>query len=212
MKPETIVWGAAVASAAAAWFGLLLSAISLSTSRKAVRITERQEERRRPLLVADLLQGHYQTTPDGDARVYMFQIAVSNRSDSNNAIARVELRITHNLRGSVDATLKLPADAPHRRDAAALAGDSLAIPSAIGAHQTISGWCSFRAERSILERPDRIRRYEIAIVDSDGNETMVEPIIVREYRSEMATSEMEPSRKMDHPEGALRGQAGSDRC
>jgi hypothetical protein len=198
MKAETIVWGAALASSAAAWIGLLISAISLSTSRRAIRITERQEERREPLLIPELRNGHFRTNPDGSARLYAFLIAVSNRSDTDNAIAHLELRLTYAVREGVDVTVKLPADTALPKGASQGAETRLAVPSSIGAHQTVSGWCFFRVERSILERPNTIQRYLIAVIDSHGIEATLEPIIVQEYRSEMGTPEMEPSKAVDH--------------
>jgi hypothetical protein len=192
MRPETIVWGAALASSAAAWLGLLISAISLSTSRRAIRITERQEERRKPLLIPELRNGHFRTSPDGSARLYTFLIAVSNRSDTDNAIAHLELRLTYAVREGIDVTMKLPADTAAAKTSPQGTEIRLAVPSSIGAHQTVSGWCFFRVERSILERPNVIQRYVIALIDSHGIEATLEPIIVQEYRSEMGTAEMEP--------------------
>ena len=104
-----------IASAIAAWVALLMSGGSLWMSRRAVRIAERQEKRREPLLKPYYRDGFYQPDADG-GRVYAFLLTVSNRSDSNNTIIELELRITYATPEGVEATLKVRAEPRARFD------------------------------------------------------------------------------------------------
>jgi hypothetical protein len=76
-----------IASASAAWLALLLSVFNFRTSRKALQLSEKQEERRKPLLVPYLQQGYIWPGPRPNIRVYAFLLSISNRSDNNNAVA-----------------------------------------------------------------------------------------------------------------------------
>ena len=141
---------ATIASAVAPWLALVLSLLSLRSSRRAVRLAEQQDERRRPSLVPYLRDGYVRTGSDESSRVYAFLLSVSNRSDSDNGIAEVELRLTYTTRMSVKMTVKVRSD-PELGGAFA-DGDvpHLPRPARVDAHQTLLGWCFFRVEEAAL--------------------------------------------------------------
>jgi hypothetical protein len=179
------IW-AASASAVAAWLALGLSFLSLHSSRKAMRLAEQQEERRRPLLVPYLDDGYVRIGPNGGSRLYAFLLSVSNRSDSNNSVAEVERRLTYTTRADVQMTVKVRSNAQLGGAFGEGAGPPLPKPARVDAHQTALGWCFFRVEEAVLEGSP-IERYVVTLVDSHGNESTVKPIMVREYGHETQT-------------------------
>ncbi len=169
---------AAVASAMAAWMALLLSVLNVFTSRRALRISEQQEVRRKPSVVAYLQDGYVAVEPS--SRVYAILISLSNRSDNNNAIAQAILLLTYVKTTGTQLTLKVGTEGAPPKAFVDKSTSHLRVPIRIDAHQTVSGWCFFAVDDAILEG-SQIHRTQVTFVDTYGNESTVEPLIIREY-------------------------------
>ncbi|MBJ6750974.1 hypothetical protein [Geomonas anaerohicana] len=173
---------AEVASAGAAWLALLLSVFSILAAWKALRISERQEERRKPLLVPYLQDGYIRR--EGESIFYAFLLSVSNPTDSDNAVAVADLHITYITKGNVLMTIKVPwynkgAKGFHDENISI----SFTIPQRLDAHQTVTGWLFFQVEK-LLIRGYTIEEYRIVLTDSHGMRAQLEPILIREYGDE----------------------------
>jgi hypothetical protein len=177
---------AAVASATAAWMALLLSVLNFFTSRKALRISEQQEARRKPWVVPYLEDGYIAVGAKAGSRVYAILISLSNRSDSNNAIAQAVLHLTYVKSNRTQLTLKVGAESEPPSAFTDKSANHLRVPIRIDAHQTVSGWCFFSVDDAIVEG-SRIDRTRVAFVDTYGNESTVESLIIREYGRNVQT-------------------------
>jgi hypothetical protein len=173
---------ATVASATAAWIALVLSIINARTSRRALRLSEQQEARRKPSLAVYLQEGFVSPSPQRDARIYALLLSVSNKSDNNNSVAEATLHLTYSKPELRELTVKFVATMdvlpPFQRNQA-----SLPIPTRIDAHQAISGWYYFCVDDAILDSA-RVERTIIVLRDTHGNEIAAEPLILREYSDE----------------------------
>jgi hypothetical protein len=178
---------AAIASAMAAWMALVLSVLNFFTSRRALRISEQQEVRRRPSVVAYLQDGYVSVGVKPDSRVYAIFVSLSNRSDSNNAIAQAILLLTYIKTDGPELTLKVGTEDEIPSAFTEKSINHLRVPIRIDAHQTVSGWCFFAVNDAILEG-SHIHRTRVAFIDTHGNDTTVEPLIIREYRDNVQTS------------------------
>jgi hypothetical protein len=176
--PDKALWPA-IASAGAAWLALFLSLLNLHTSRRAIRLAERQDQRRQPQLVPYLQKAQLHFTPNKD-RVYAFSLSVSNRSDTGNAIAEAELRLTYGIPAGNEVTIKVRANAACGKAFEAMAGPPLSIPAEIGAHQTVHGWCYFGVSAALLENA-KVQRQTLALIDSHGIAAIVEPVVVAKH-------------------------------
>lgn len=171
-----------VASATAAWIALVLSIINARTSRRALRLSELQEARRKPSLAVYLQEGFVSLIPQRAARIYALLFSVSNKSDNNNSVAEATLHLTYSKGETVELTVKFVATTevpPYLQRNQA----SLPIPTRIDAHQTISGWYYFCIDNAILNS-GRVERTVVVLRDTHGNEVAVEPLILREYSDE----------------------------
>jgi hypothetical protein len=177
---------AAVASATAAWMALLLSVLNFFTSRKALRISEQQEARRKPSMVVYLQDGYIAVGAKAGSRVYAILVSLSNRSDSNNAIAQAVLHLTYVKSNRTQLTLKVSAEGEPPSAFTDKSANHLRVPIRIDAHQTVSGWCFFSVDDAIVEG-SRIDRTRVAFVDTYGNESTVESLIIREYGHNVQT-------------------------
>jgi hypothetical protein len=164
----------AVASAVVAWLAFLLSLTNLFIS---LRVTHRQEERRRPRLVPYYRDGFYRGDADSKKRIYAFLIAISNRSDTNNTVAELELRITYRNAGGIEATLKIREDSRQQFELEP-PDYYLAVPQRVDGHQSVLGWCHFTVTENALKQFRRIERYVVAAIDGDGTDATVEPILL----------------------------------
>jgi hypothetical protein len=170
------------ASAIAAWLALILSLVNVRRSRRALRLSERQEERRKPSLVVYLQEGFTSANAQPGIRVYALLLSVSNRSDNNNAVAEAILHLTYSKQRDNELTVKFLAKTeipiPFQR-----ALTRLSLPTRIDAHQTISGWYFFCVDNAILQGA-KVERTIVVLRDSHGNEVTIEPMLLREYSDE----------------------------
>lgn len=162
----------------AAWIAVIISYLSYRRSGRALRLAEQQEERRRPVLIPYLHKGYLRRTEED--RIYMFLLSVSNPSDSNNAVARIDLRIEYrtasNFRAAVDVlTVML--------DDQAFGGENhgfIEIPIRIEAHNTATGWVCFRVKKALLQDCS-VDSYIILVTDSHGERGSIETALVQEF-------------------------------
>lgn len=167
-----VVAGAAIAA-------LLVSLRSLRVSSRALRLSEQQERRKEPRLVPRLLDSYSENLAEGD-RVYSFSLSVGNPTDSDNAIAQIEMHLRYRVDDFASITVKL-SPSVHTCPPASSIRPRLIAPSRIAAHDTISGWCDFIVNLGIVGG-HMIDGYQIVLTDSHQGETAVEPLVVSEKR------------------------------
>jgi hypothetical protein len=165
-----------VAMAVAAF---IVSIGSFRVSARALRLSEQQERRRQPRLFPKLLESQFENLTEG-GRVYSFLLSVGNSTDSDNAIAQIEMHLCYMIDGDVSMTVKLP---PSLVNSCYPVGERprLVAPSRIAAHDTVSGWCDFAVKPGILGGR-RIEGYRVVLTDSHQIETSVDVLIVSEKR------------------------------
>lgn len=163
--------------------GFCTSLISLYFTWLNRRLTLTQEERRLPRLIPTLVHGYYQDGKDNRGRAYAFHVTVTNPTDSNNAITTAELSITYLTVDRVQMTMKLRANEPAAKSFVKDQEESLAIPTAISAHNAVSGWLRFHIPAAMLANRD-IEAYRLTLIDPHGETANVDPILVQEYRDE----------------------------
>lgn len=171
-----------VASAIAAWLAFGVSILSFMISRQAHHLAKRAEERNSPLFSLYLENGYAKTSAEGTAKIYAFLISVTNRSASNNSISTIDLSLTYTSPTRTELTLKIRTDSKLSSEFPPTQ-NLLNPPIRIDAHQTTSGWCFFKLDRSILNG-GKVDKHIIIVSDSYGNEAKIEPLIVQEYGHE----------------------------
>ena len=173
------------ASAVATSLALFVSMLSLLVSYFALKIARRQEDRKNPALRVSLLDSYVQFLCAQKGRAYAFLISVSNLSDADNALARVDLRLSYTASEDEPLiTVLVPANRARKQAFSGVADfPLLQAPSRIDAYQTLTGWCIFEAPQAILNGR-AIDRQAVVLTDSHGNEESIEAIVIREYVDE----------------------------
>lgn len=178
-----IPWALIVAIIAAgiSWRAYLIAARSLS-------ISERSERRRQPALTMYLAQA-FQTNSAGHI-VFMFAVSIGNPTDIDNAVSRIELCLAHLVSDTKTRVLMR-----FNHDPAVLSFEPtidlgsttiVQIPLRIDAHQTAAGWLLFSVPTGLLNEAS-LASYTVVIEDTHGQATVIEPIIIHQWVSDVAT-------------------------
>ena len=174
MQPDAPIW-TDIATTVAAIAALLISLVSLHYSRKGMALAEAQDRRRQPKLLPEYLAGHFSTDMATGSRTYHVQLAIRNQTDSDNAVARVELNLTYRLPDGTLITARVPASNDGTQ------GTRLPVPQRIGAHETIAGWCAFTVDAAVITGR-HIEGYTVELNDSHGQLSNVTPLILSERK------------------------------
>jgi len=155
----------------------IVSVASLLVSLRALRLSEKQEKRKQPQLFPSLLESHFENLLEG-GRIYSFWLLVRNATDSDNAIAQIEMHLRYLIDSDVSMTVKLP---PSEVNMSGHVNNypRLIAPSRIAAHDTASGWCNFLVKPGILAG-HKIEGHQIVLTDSHQAETHVDALVVSE--------------------------------
>jgi len=143
-----------------------------------------QESRRLPRLIPTLVHGYYQDRENNGGRVYAFHVTVTNPTDIDNAIARAELSITYLTVDQAQMTMKLRANESAPKFFVKDQEQALAVPTAISAHNAVSGWLRFHVPAAMLVNRD-IEAYRLMLTDTHGETASFVPVLVQEYRDEI---------------------------
>lgn len=156
---------------------------SIRIAQRSLRLSEEQANARLPNLVPYLMDGLVRRFDEREKRLYAFSLSLSNRSDSDNSLSALELRIIYTRKNSVSCNMLLPHDSNLTQDFGLKGAEPITIPTHINAHGTIAGWAFFEIDNSLLRQAD-INKYEIRLLDAHGKESSIEPIILREILDE----------------------------
>lgn len=164
------------------WIGVLCTYKSYRLSARAIQLSEKQDERRQPILNL-YLEKSYRLRTNGDF-FYIFLISVSNQSDSDNSIVRIDLKIKYNTVSNLPTAVDIPLVSQHINIPEENYHSPLDIPTKINAHHTIAGRASFRISADMLKGCS-VNSYAIVVEDSHCQQTSIETSLVKEIVNEV---------------------------
>jgi hypothetical protein len=169
MTANAPVWLLYASAAAAVFSTVVTLTLGLSNrrmARRALQVSERQEERMGQALGLYL----YDSVSWGRAstdRILGFHVLVSNPSERTTTIIELELHLTYSV-ARVLTTVKIP----HSPELAPLqipTGTSpIMLPAHIASNGAISGWALFSLQKQRLIRDAVVDRYDLSIKDVHG--------------------------------------------
>jgi hypothetical protein len=80
-------------------------------------------------------------------------------------------------------TMKVRANEPLAKPFVKDQDQTFVVPTAIAAHNAVSGWLRFYVPAAVVARRD-IEAYQLILTDPHGEIASVVPILVQEYRDE----------------------------
>lgn len=174
MKADDLLKWIPLGSALAAIASAVYAGMAAARAARSLRLSERQEDRRRPRLTVSLSRGLYRDS--GTASHFAFLLSVSNLSDTDNAVARVDLQICYRTSTNFMCAVDIPSALA--RDVGLGAEDPrhLVPPVRVDAHQTVTGWVYFRVDHALLEGC-RVDKHRLFIVDSHTARVAIDSIL-----------------------------------
>ena len=152
-------------------------------AKQSLKLNEELFEARTPQLVPYLRACFSYRLEKSQSKIYAFLISVSNLSDANNSISRLELQINYTRSNNLSNNLLLPHKPKLVEHLFLNSIKTLNVPIHIDAHQTIDGWTFFELDDSLI-RNVNIDMYKIRFIDSHRKESNLKPIILQEILSE----------------------------
>ena len=168
---------AAVGSALFAGFALLISLVTSRTARRALRLSERQEERRAQRLELYLREAVSFRSSTGSRRRLSCALTVVNPSDSPNSVISADLHVSLEAPNGVITTIKVP----HSPDFSKMmeGSSALSIPLALGPKEATSGQLLFAVDEALTGK-SRVDHYELVLHDINKRTESIEMSTFRE--------------------------------
>jgi|HubBroStandDraft_6_1064221.scaffolds.fasta_scaffold128850_2 hypothetical protein len=176
---------ASVASAIAALVAAVITWRIARATSATLRLAEAQEHRRRPNLTVYLAESFYKAKQR--SRLLGFCVSVSNLSDADDSIAKIELQINYTTSNGMCMALRIPSDAKLVRELGFKESSVLIPPVRIDSHQTVAGWVLFELKEALLE-DRKLETYVLLFQDTHGAVSKLEQAIIRERVDEIAKS------------------------
>lgn len=172
----------AIAAIVTAWY----TAHATRISKKNLEVALQQIQLQDPNLELYLVDGHIRRFINLQYRIYAFHLRISNKADANNSLRELSLTIIHNRGSEISSNFTVPHDSDLNNEMQNLEIPPLQIPSKIGPHETLAGYALFRVNDNLL-RDSTVEAYKLKVIDGHGIDTVLEPILLREYSDEEKT-------------------------
>jgi hypothetical protein len=180
--PEWRTW-VPVASAAIAVLALVVAFSNRTIARKALTLSERQEERRVARLELSYNEAVSWRLAGNAWRWIGVDILAVNPTDRDGSIISAELHVTYTTSAGVGAVVKLAHDAasPTRGGR-----EPLRLPLHISANGAVRGWLGFKLPDDLVG-PEAIQRYDATVRDSRGPIETMQLGVLKECRDDPTT-------------------------
>ena len=169
-------------------------------ARRSTRVAEHAynlsydaHQRLQPALELYLVDAYIRPVPDPPRRIYVFQIRVTNKSDSANALKDLTLKIAY---GKPGAPLSNVVVRHNRAAASSIAHPTgvLHVPQSVNARSVTGGLAIFPLPDELI-RGSAIESYTMVLVDAYDREVTQDALLLREVRDE--ATEVEQNNNSD---------------
>jgi hypothetical protein len=181
---DAAVWsaGAAVGSATIALLALAGTVFNARVARRALRLSEQQEDLRKARLDLSVVDQVSIAHPSKRERWIGVDVLAVNPSDRDGSIFRAELHLTYSTSSGHLMVIRIP----HANAGAPATTPPLQVPVALPAARAVQGWLVFRLPDELIGS-GRIERYDVEVTDSRGLIERVQPWVMREVDDDEET-------------------------
>ena len=169
----------------AAWIAALFAYWSYRVSKKALELSESENNAKKTNIAAYLANAFRIYDDSKNQGKYIFSIAYSNRADADDAITEIFLEIYYvNSRNRVSYLIST-----HEENSSDwLSGKAKAarLPLNIKARSSVTSWFVF-GTLAIAEKAQRIEKYKVVARNGRGEEIALESYILREISYEKSS-------------------------
>ncbi len=171
---------APVTSAAIAVLALLVGLSNRRIARRALTLSEHQEQRRIARLQLSYNDAVSWRLAGNPWRWIGVDILAVNPTDRDGAVVSAELHVTYTTSAGTGLVVKLPHDATFPSHGAS---DPLKLPLHLSANGALRGWLGFKLSDDVVS-PAAIQNYAITVKDSRGPIETVVLGVLREQRDD----------------------------
>jgi hypothetical protein len=165
------IWGPIVSFALAA-AALLVSLSQRATAKKALRLSERQEERRMARLDVSLKETVSWRSRDEPSRWIGTHILAVNPTDSQGSLIEAELHVAYKTPTGAALVVKIPHGSAPARVREGITPFELPVP--LPSNGAVDGWFTFLLDDNLIGKGS-IERYEVVVGDARGISQSVYP-------------------------------------
>lgn len=173
----------AIAAAFAAWMAAWQAFRSSRVARSAYQLALKQEQRLQPSLEVYIVDAYIRRRTKPSRRLYVFQITISNKSSAGNSLKDLQLVVHCSRDNGPPSDIFISHKLELSEQLHLSASDLLKVPSPIDAHTVIGGLALFEVHEGVLGG-SKIEAYTLKLVDTYGNETDRETILLQERNDE----------------------------
>jgi hypothetical protein len=174
---------AAIAAAGVTLVVAILTLINTLIAKDSLKLMQQKERRWQPDWEMYLIDAYARRDRERGLRVYAANVRICNRSDADNSIKDINLRVLFNRASADSSNISIPLQSDDISAQSALTGlqpDSvLRTPLYLKGHGVVSGWAIFGLHDDILRDAD-IQVYELKIVDTYNTEASLEILVMQE--------------------------------
>lgn len=174
---EWIALGTMIAACIAAWQAI--RSTRLSGRMYSLLISE--QRRTEPAVEVYLVDSRFLHLSNGQRRVYVFHLLITNKSMAANSIKDVRLSLKHGQRGQPSSNIVIPHDSKAASTIDIGATEILRVPNPIAAGETISGVVAFSIADALLGN-GLVEAYIVTVLDAHDRESHCQAIFLRETK------------------------------
>jgi hypothetical protein len=170
------IWGP-IASLAIAAAALLVSLSLRATAKKALQLSEREEERRKARLDISLKDAVSWRPSDTPSRWIAVRVLAVNPTDGQGSLIEAELHVAYKTQAGSALVLRIPHSSPsaHLREGI----EPFELPVPLPSNGAVDGWFAFQMDDALIGRGS-IESYEVVVGDARGISQSVQPWGIKE--------------------------------
>lgn len=172
---EWIALGTMIAACIAAWQAI--RSTRLSDRMYSLLISEHR--RTEPAVEVYLVDSRILHLTNGQRRVYVFHLLITNKSMAANSIKEVRFSLKHGQQDQPSSNIVIPHDSKSASMVGIEATEIIRVPSPIAAGETVLGAVAFPIADALLEN-DSVEGYIVTVLDAHDREAHCQAILLRE--------------------------------
>ncbi len=169
-------------AALAAWVAAAFSYKSYRVSKRALDLSESQNEALKTNIVAYLADSFRAYDPIKEEGKYIFSIAYSNRSEASDSITEVYLE-TFYVNSNDRVSHLISQHEECSREWLTGGAEPASLPIIITPRSSITKWFIFKVP-AVAENSKRVEKYRVVARNAHGDEFTVQSYILREIKYE----------------------------
>lgn len=172
-----------IAAAFAAWVAAWQAFRSSRVARSAYQLALKQEQRLQPSLEVYIVDAYIRRRANPSRRLYVFRITISNKSFAGNGLKDLQLVVHCSRDHGPSSDIAIPQKLELGEHLHISAADLVKVPAPIEAHTVMGGLALFEVHDEVLGGAN-VESYTLKLVDTYGNETDKETILLQERNDE----------------------------